>query len=48
VPTAVTGFNGQNIPFPGFAKHAGFVTSTVTTIALSAALCVIFRKKEWV
>jgi hypothetical protein len=27
VPTAITGFYGQNLPDPGFATHAGVVTS---------------------
>ena len=24
VPTAVTGYFGQNVPYPGFGKHWGF------------------------
>ena len=47
VPTAVTGFYGQNVPYPGFGKVAGFWTSTVIVFGLSLTLYVIFRRKEW-
>ena len=47
VPTAVTGFYGQNVPYPGFGQHAGFWTSTVITIGLSALLYIVFRRKDW-
>ena len=29
VPTAVTGFYGQNVPYPGFGQWWGFVVSSV-------------------
>ncbi|MEO8329695.1 MAG: magnesium transporter CorA family protein, partial [Candidatus Nanopelagicales bacterium] len=35
VPTAVTGFYGQNIPYPGFADHSGFWTSTIIWVSVS-------------
>jgi magnesium transporter len=47
VPTAVTGFYGMNVPYPGFAHHAGFVTSVALIVALSLALYVTFRVKDW-
>jgi magnesium transporter len=47
VPTAVTGFYGQNVPFPGFAHPAGFWTSTLIIVGMSAVLYVIFRRKGW-
>ena len=47
VPTAVTGFYGQNIPYPGFGQPVGFWTSTIVTVGLSAALWVVFRRKDW-
>ena len=47
VPTAVTGFYGENVPYPGFGKIAGFWTSSVIIAALSVGLYVIFRRKEW-
>ena len=48
VPTAVTGFYGQNVPYPGFGHMAGFWTSTAIMILASVALFVIFRKKDWI
>jgi magnesium transporter len=47
VPTAVTGFYGQNVPYPWFGKVAGFWTSTAIMILLSGVLYVIFRRKDW-
>jgi magnesium transporter len=47
VPTAVTGFYGQNVPYPGFGRASGFWISTVVMLALSGALYVIFRAKDW-
>ncbi len=47
VPTAVTGFYGQNVPYPGFGTHWGFWTSTLVTVALSAVLYVVFCRKDW-
>ncbi|MFC4035974.1 magnesium transporter CorA family protein [Streptomyces polygonati] len=48
VPTAVTGFYGQNVPYPGFGTHAGFWTSTVVMIALSALLYATFKRRDWI
>jgi magnesium transporter len=48
VPTAVTGFYGQNVPYPGFGHPIGFWTSTIVTVALSATLWVVFRRKDWI
>jgi magnesium transporter len=47
VPTAVTGFYGQNVPYPGFGQHAGFWTSTLVTVGLSVILYVTFKRKGW-
>jgi magnesium transporter len=47
VPTAVTGFYGQNVPYPGFGTWHGFVASTAIILVLSATLYVIFRKRGW-
>ena len=48
VPTAVTGFYGQNVPFPGFGGHNGFYTSCALMIVLSVVLYVTFRRKDWI
>jgi magnesium transporter len=47
VPTAVTGYFGQNVPYPGFAKHWGFVLSCCVIVGLAATLYIVFRKKRW-
>jgi magnesium transporter len=47
VPTAVTGFYGQNVPYPGFGQHHGFLTSTVITIVLAGGAYLGFRRSGW-
>jgi magnesium transporter len=47
VPTAITGFYGQNVPYPGFGEPWGFVASTLATIAISIALYITFKRKDW-
>ncbi len=47
VPTAVTGFYGQNIPYPGFGAWWGFLTSTFVIVIFVLALIVMFRRKRW-
>ena len=47
VPTAVTGFFGQNVPFPGFETKAGFLISCAMMLVIASGLYVFFRKKEW-
>ncbi|HET7277605.1 MAG TPA: magnesium transporter CorA family protein [Dermatophilaceae bacterium] len=48
VPTAITGFYGQNVPYPGFGSPSGFWTSTLITVSLSALLFLVFRRKDWI
>jgi magnesium transporter len=47
VPTAITGFYGQNLPYPGYATHWGFAASTALTAALSTLLYLAFKRKDW-
>jgi magnesium transporter len=47
VPTAVTGFYGQNLPYPGFAKEWGFAVSTAVIVVGSGLLYWVFRRKDW-
>ncbi|HWO65927.1 MAG TPA: CorA family divalent cation transporter, partial [Umezawaea sp.] len=47
VPTAITGFYGQNLPYPGFEKPWGFWVSTVAILALSGFLYLSFKKRDW-
>jgi magnesium transporter len=48
VPTAVTGFYGQNVPYPGYGHWSGFVFSTLVIVGLSAGLILLFRRKDWI
>jgi len=47
VPTAVTGFYGQNLPYPGFQQHWGFVVSSAIIAGGSGLLYLVFRRKDW-
>ncbi|MEY9844728.1 magnesium transporter CorA family protein [Streptacidiphilus sp. MAP5-3] len=48
VPTAVTGFYGQNVPYPGFGTQWGFWVSTGVTIGISVALYFGFKRRDWI
>ena len=47
VPTAITGFYGQNVPYRGFGTVAGFATSTTVIVVLMVVLYVMFRRRAW-
>ena len=47
VTTAVTGFFGQNVPYPGFGKQSGYYASVLLLFGLSAALYAGFKKRGW-
>ncbi|OXM69109.1 magnesium transporter [Amycolatopsis vastitatis] len=47
VPTAVTGFYGQNVPYPGNGAPSGFWTSTIALLVLSIGLYAMFKRKDW-
>jgi magnesium transporter len=47
VTTAITGFFGQNVPYPGIERTSGFVASTVLLVVSVAGLVVYFRRKGW-
>jgi magnesium transporter len=47
VPTAVTGFYGQNVPYPGFQHHSGFVTSCVVMLGLAGGIWLYLRRRGW-
>jgi len=47
VPTAITGWYGQNVPFPGDGQVSGFVTSTVAIVVVGVALYALFRRRDW-
>jgi magnesium transporter len=45
--TAITGFYGQNIPYPGFNQQWGFVTSTVLLLGATGGLYAFFKRRGW-
>jgi magnesium transporter len=47
VPTAITGFFGQNLAFPGFGTWWGVLVSTALILAVGGALYVSFKKRDW-
>lgn len=47
VPTAVTGWYGQNVTYPGINTVAGFIASSVVIVLLVAVLYVSFRRRDW-
>jgi magnesium transporter len=47
VPTAVTAFYGQNVPFPGFGHHSGFVTSASVMVVLAVGVYLLLRCRGW-
>jgi magnesium transporter len=47
VPTAITGFYGQNVPYPGYDTVGGFLVSTGLIVALVIVLYVMFRRRDW-
>jgi magnesium transporter len=47
VPTAITGFYGQNLPYPGFSHTSGFIVSSALIVVLSCTLYFAFRRKDW-
>jgi magnesium transporter len=47
VPTAVTGFYGMNVPYPGFGRHSGVFISTTLIVILSGGLYLLFRRLDW-
>lgn len=48
VPTAITGFYGQNVDYPGIDSVSGFVTSTAIIVIVVLALYWTFRKRGWI
>jgi magnesium transporter len=47
VPTAITGFFGQNLLFPGFGTAWGVTLSSGLIVLTGAVLYLSFRKRDW-
>ncbi len=47
IPTAITGFYGQNVPYPGFEQPWGFWFSSAVIVLCSVGLYTFFRARDW-
>jgi magnesium transporter len=47
VPTALTGYFGQNLPYPGFAQPWGYIQSTVLIVFGAGGLWIYLRRRRW-
>lgn len=47
VPTALTGYFGQNLPYPGYQQPWGFVLSTALIVGGGGALYFYLKKRGW-
>ncbi|MFD4468803.1 magnesium transporter CorA family protein [Rhodococcus sp. NPDC058505] len=47
IPTGVTGYFGQNIPFPGYGDTTGFWFSAALLLVLGLGLWWNFRRRDW-
>jgi magnesium transporter len=47
VPTAISGYYGMNVPYPGFEKEWGVWASTLGIFGLSYFLYVMFKRRDW-
>ena len=48
VPTLVTGWYGQNIPYPGFSEPSGVITSALLSVGASVVLYFLFKRRNWI
>ncbi|MEV4348715.1 magnesium transporter CorA family protein [Actinoplanes sp. NPDC049596] len=47
VPTAVTGYFGQNLPYPGYDRFWGWLVSTALIVVISGGLYVSLKRRGW-
>lgn len=48
VPTAVTGWFGQNVPFPGDGQPIGVVVSILMIVLGSVAVWAVLKRADWI
>jgi magnesium transporter len=48
VPTAVTGWFGMNVAYPGIGRTSGFVASTAVIGLLAVTLYLVFKRHNWI
>jgi magnesium transporter len=47
VPTALTGFFGQNLPYPGYDNQGGFLASSILIATSAIGLYVFLKRRGW-
>ena len=47
VPTAISGYYGMNVPYPGFEQKWGVWVSTLGIFGLSYVLYLMFKRRDW-
>ncbi len=47
VPTALTGYFGQNLPFPGYERFSGFLISLVLIVVSASGLYWYLKHRGW-
>ncbi len=47
VPTAITGYFGHHVPYPGFGKEWCFVLSVSLIVAIALGLYAMFKRRDW-
>jgi magnesium transporter len=47
VPTALTGYFGQNLPYPGYEKVWGFVLSLALIVVTASGLYWYLKRRKW-
>lgn len=48
VPTAITGWFGQNVPFPGNGEPLGLALSAGMIVGLTAVVYLLLRRHDWI
>lgn len=48
VPTLITGFYGQNVPYPGFSQLSGLLASSGLIVGGVLILFLVFRRNDWI
>jgi magnesium transporter len=44
----VTGWFGQNVPYPGFGRPWGVLFSAAVIVGVAVTLYGVFRRKGWI
>jgi magnesium transporter len=47
IPTAINGYCGQKVPYPGFGEGWGFVASVVVIVGVVGMLYWSFKRRDW-